>query len=291
MTIVFLDGQWLPEEEATISVTDRGFLFGDGVYATLQVKQGIPLFLSTHLERLQLQCQGLHIDPPTVQPEWIEELIERNHAHEGIWRLKVIITGGNDPRMSLPKRAHGHVLITMKPFFPPPYQPLKLGAFPYPMHHCHAQFKSLAHLNRYYVLDYAHNHGLDDCVTCTEKGTVLEAAFGNLLWHLKGTFYTPSPELPLNFGVTITKLMEFIDSEGFKIEYACVSLEDIPSEANVFRTNTMGGIRPIERIEKRAFSRGIDLENALTRGFEKFSLSYSTSSTVTPRVGGCELGD
>ena len=51
--VVYLDGEYLPQSQAKVSVLDRGFLFGDGVYEVIPVFGGKPLRLSEHLDRLQ----------------------------------------------------------------------------------------------------------------------------------------------------------------------------------------------------------------------------------------------
>ncbi len=182
--------------EAKIPVTDRGLLFGDGAYATIKVRHGTPCFLQTHLERLEQQCSSFGLIMPAVCTSTVDELIRLNHAEEGIWRLKVIITGGDEPSLYLPERG-GRILMTLKAYEPPAFKPLKIGIFPHPFHLCHASYKSLAHLNRLYVMEEARQQGVDDCLTLTEKGIVLEMAFGNVCWIVEKTLFTPSRDLPL----------------------------------------------------------------------------------------------
>ncbi len=265
MSIVYLDGSYLPEEEAKIPVMDRGLLCGDGAYTTIQVCDGRPLFLDLHSARLMHNCLQLHLSPPLIQKEMLEKLIHYNQADKGIWRLKIIITGGQDLAMRLPARSYGHLIMTMNPFTPPQDIPLKLALFPIPVAVCHASFKSLAHLNRYYVMEYAHAQNKDDALTRTEQGIVLEAAFGNLVWiqpekHLAST---PDPQLCLHYGVTISVLEKVLKQKGYAISYEKKTIEEIPSEAYLFRVNTMSGIRSIESVDSmRPFllNRALELE-------------------------------
>lgn len=244
---VYFDGSFLPEDEARIPFTDRGFLFGDGVYATIQVREGVPLFLARHLERLRVQCLSFHLQMPYLDPSLIDKLINLNEATEGIWRLKIVISGGDLPDYRLPHR-EGRVLAFLNPFPAPSTHPLKMGIFSSPFSVCHASFKSLSHLNRFYVMEEALRQGLDDCITLTEREIVLEASFGNLFWVVGRRLFTPSPELPLYFGVTIENILEIGRSFGFSIEQIKIPLSDLPKEGLYFRTNSMGGIRPIEQI-------------------------------------------
>ena len=78
---VFLNGEWIPEEQAQVSAFDRGFLYGDGVFETIRIYQGHPFLLERHLARLAHGLSGLHIEDPFSFDEWTDhcrELIVRN---------------------------------------------------------------------------------------------------------------------------------------------------------------------------------------------------------------------
>ncbi len=254
MGIVYFDGVMMPEEEVRIPFSDRGFLCGDGAYATIQVNEGVPLFLMAHIEQLRAQCARFKLLMPPLDPEAVWELITLNQAVEGIWRLKVVVTGGESELMRLPER-RGRMLIFLKPFELPPLKSLHLGVFSAPYTSCHASFKSLAHLNRYYVMEEAHRLGLDDAVTVTEGGILLETAFGNLFWIKEKTVYTCDPSLPLYFGITLKNALTMASKLNFKIEYVKWGLSEIPPHTTAFRTNTMQSIRSIAQIGERDFQK------------------------------------
>lgn len=249
MSFVYLEGAFLPKEEARIPLSDRGLLFGDGAYATIRVENGVARYLELHLERLNAQCRSFGLQMPTLEVSAVEELIRLNGAQENTWRLKIVVTGGDDPAYHLPTR-EGRLFMTLVPYTPAPEKVLNVGIFPHPFHLCHAQYKSLAHLNRFYVMEEARRQGVDDCLTLTEEGIVLECAFGNICWIVDKTLYTPSRELPLYFGVTITKLIEQKRDEGFNIEEVAIPLKKLPQEGAFFRTNSMGGVRPVRVLQR-----------------------------------------
>ena len=89
---VFLNGEWIPEEQATVSAFDRGLLYGDGVFETVRVYQGHAFLLGRHLGRLAHGLSGLHIEDPYSFDEWTahcRELITRNKVSDGILRLHI----------------------------------------------------------------------------------------------------------------------------------------------------------------------------------------------------------
>ena len=86
-TIVYLNGEFFLEKNALIPATDRGFLFGDGVFRTIKIQEGHPQFWPQHLQKLKHDCEILGIIPPKISSEIIQELIDKNLAHKGTWRL------------------------------------------------------------------------------------------------------------------------------------------------------------------------------------------------------------
>lgn len=247
--IVFLDGNYLPEEKASIPVSDRGFLFGDGLFTTLLVKAGKVHLFHPHLEGLQQQCHALKITPPQITELMVERLIAENNATEGTWRLKIVLTGGNNPELMLPQRACGHLLMTLKPYTPPT-APLKLAIFPHSCATSQAHLKSLSFLERLVIMDYAHQNRCDDAITMTQDKILLETAFGNIFWIYNKVLYTPEPTLPLYFGMTLT---HYIENSSLPVCYGRWRLEEIPDGALVFRTNSLSLVQPIVQIGKRNF--------------------------------------
>lgn len=81
MPTVYLNGRFLPQEEACVSVTDRGFLFGDGVYEVIPAFGGRLFRLQHHLERLQNSLDGILLENPLSNQQWqtvLDELLKQN---------------------------------------------------------------------------------------------------------------------------------------------------------------------------------------------------------------------
>ena len=95
----FLNGKYLPLEECTISVLDRGFIFGDGVYELLTVYRNKPFYIEQHLARLQRSLTEIKIADPYSEKEWrelIARLIEESE-HEDL-AIYIQVTRGVAPR-------------------------------------------------------------------------------------------------------------------------------------------------------------------------------------------------
>lgn len=228
MSIVFLDYQFLPEKEACIPISDRGFLFGDGIFTTILVKDNKPIWLQEHLAKLQREANRFNLLLPFIDPAIITELIERNGVKEG--RVKILYTGGDSPKLSLPLRK-GRLLITTAPLTQSK-ESLRVTLCLFP----NFLGKSLSYLGHLYALEQA--RGFDDCIMLDGRGVVLETALGNLFWTIKDQFYTPDPEkLPLYFGVTIQKEIE----KRKNVHYVSMKFDEIPREAKIYRTNAITG--------------------------------------------------
>src|SRR5688572_5823469 len=104
--IVFLNGKFVPEQEAVISVFDRGFLLGDGLFETLRVYGGVPFRWDDHQRRLQQGAEFLKLKLPFSAGQFLNaahELIQRNRMPESLLRLTV--SRGVGPRGYSPKGA------------------------------------------------------------------------------------------------------------------------------------------------------------------------------------------
>ncbi|MDP2879798.1 MAG: aminotransferase class IV, partial [Sulfuricella sp.] len=83
--MVYLNGEFMPIEEACVPVLDRGFIFGDGVYEVIPVYSRRPFRLREHLKRLQHSLDGIRLSNPHSEEEWvclIGELVELNEEED-----------------------------------------------------------------------------------------------------------------------------------------------------------------------------------------------------------------
>ena len=97
LNLVYLNGSYLLPEEACLPVSDRGFAYGDGVFTTMKVAGGAPLFLRKHLKRLTRDAATIHLAAPVREVEAAcFGLVSRLGLDDGV--LKVVLTWGGGPR-------------------------------------------------------------------------------------------------------------------------------------------------------------------------------------------------
>src|SRR3989344_6411911 len=84
MSIVYVNGEYLPINEAKISIMDRGFLFADAVYEVIGIHRNTPIGLNEHIDRLNKSLQAILINPPYSLEEWkniFHQLLKKNPEH------------------------------------------------------------------------------------------------------------------------------------------------------------------------------------------------------------------
>lgn len=248
LQVVWLNGHWISRELATISIDDRGFLFGDGIFTTIKVEDGRIFFCIEHLQRLEEQCRALCIIPPKIDPFWLMELVDRNNAKSGLWRIKIILSAAASSELHMPVRAIGTTLITISAA-PPLPQSLTLGVFPYPLDRPLSAVKSLAHLDRLLVRHHALEKGWDDAIVTCSKGFCLESAFANIFWLSSDTFYTPDRSLPLLKGVFLSAMERAAAALGLSVKYVYWN-EEQAKKFPLFCCNSIWGAIPVTRLDR-----------------------------------------
>jgi 4-amino-4-deoxychorismate lyase len=254
------NGVIIPDENLRLPVADRGLLFGDGVFTTLCVREGIVENLEKHLKRLERNCLAVRINPPKIDIDWIRELVLKNKAISGTWRLKLIVTGGCANRLDLHQRPAGDVIMTLSnnPIKPP--IPYRLALFPFPVSSPTAHLKTLACLDRLWIRDYALSNHFHDALTTLTDGTTLETSFSNVFWIDDDILFTPSFELPLLKGNYLSTVIESASSNAYQIVEIKCTLNEIPATACVFVCNSMIGMHPIDSIEQTEFKKNPEIE-------------------------------
>jgi D-alanine transaminase len=127
--MIYLNGSFIPIEDARISVLDRGFIFGDGVYEVIPVYSHIPFRLAEHLRRLQKSLDGIQLKNPYTDVEWtklLEQIVAGNEGDDQ--SLYLHITRGVAPRNhAFPKGVLPTVFIMSSPSVATPKELIVTG--------------------------------------------------------------------------------------------------------------------------------------------------------------------
>lgn len=266
MKFVLYDNQIMPQERVLLSPIDTGILIGDGVFTTLLIRNGIPLFIKEHCERLYSQAKQLNLQTIEISLQSIYELIIQNNAQRGEYRLKLCYLARGD----FFQKTKSSILLGILAPYTEVTHPLRLLPYPYPIETPFSHYKTLAYSHRFFLLQWAIKHQFDDVITKDSKGHILETAFANIFWVKDKTLYYPALDLPVFPGITIEIIKKMISPwQGYTIKKSCKQIQDLDSSAQWFITNSLLGIRPVIQIGSVHINQNYALEERLRRGLRK----------------------
>ena len=244
--IVFLNGKFVPEEQATVSVFDRAFLYGDGLFETMRVINGKPFRWWDHMERLRKGGDFLGIKIPfgcKSLEKFAAELIAQNKMPDALMRLTV--SRGVGPRGYSPKGADKPTLVmTMHPapVATSARWKLVIASLRLPAGDALAQFKTANKLAQVIARAEADAAGADEALLLNTDGHVVEGASSNLFWIEGKTVCTPPLTDGLLAGVTRAVTMEICQSLSLPIAERTVTPEQLRRADGVYLTLSSIGV-------------------------------------------------
>ena len=252
---VFLNGRIMPLSEARISPLDRGFQYGDGVFTTVRVESGCPLYLPAHLSRLTRSLKDLRIDWQPLQgmdwPALLDEILRRNGLHSGLAALKILVTRGVALLLGLPEGGKPTVFVQARPYEPPSPEQYAGG---WRLHVCHSGYapplaihKSLNYLFYLAARQEAIDAGADEAVVLDAYGHIAETAAGSLLICSDGVWWTPDSQYQLP-GITLQQVRRLFEERGHTVESRSVSLAELAKAQTVWVLNSLIGIMPVRSV-------------------------------------------
>ena len=247
--IVFLNGQFVPEEQAMISVFDRSFLYGDGLFETMRVTNGKPFRWWDHMERLRKGGDFLGIKIPfgcKTLEKFAAELIAQNKLPDALLRLTV--SRGVGPRGYSPKGADKPVLVmTLHPFSGAPSTgparwKLATASFRLPAGEKLAHFKTANKLAQVLARAEADAAGADEALLCNTEGFVVEGASSNLFWVEGETVCTPPLASGILAGVTRAVTLELCQQLALPFAERQITPDGLRQSSGVFLTLSSLGV-------------------------------------------------
>ena len=244
--IVFLNGKLVPEEQALVSVFDRSFLYGDGLFETMRVINGKPFRWWDHMERLRKGGDFLGIKIPfgcKSLEKFAAELIAQNKMPDALMRLTV--SRGVGPRGYSPKGADKPTLVmTLHPAPTVTSARWKLvtASLRLPAGDALAQFKTANKLAQVLARAEADAAGADEAVLLNTDGHVVEGASSNLFWIEGKTVCTPPLTDGLLAGVTRAVTIEICKSLSLPLAERAVTPEQLRRADGVFLTLSSIGV-------------------------------------------------
>lgn len=260
-----LNGEVVPEEDAKISVLDRGFLFGDSIYEVTRTRQGIPFAWTEHLERLRSSAAGLEMEVDISHQEITSRVMAtldaaRESADHDESYIRVVITRGvgSAPNIDVRYAPDSVTCLIMVRALPVGLDtPASVAIVPRLRTDRRAldpAIKSGNYLNNVMGLKEAHSRGASECLFMNNDGRLTEASTSNV-WIVQGdTIATPGLSAGLLAGVTRRLLLAFCRDEGIECVEKDLHEEDVRSADGMFLTSTLRDIAPVTELDGRAMA-------------------------------------
>ena len=265
MSIAYLNGEFLPLEQARISPLDRGFLFGDGIYEYIPSYDGKLVGFRLHIERLQRGLVELKIELPRSVDQWrevFEEVIARNGGGHKSLYLHISRGADNKREHGYPKGIEPTVFILATVIDPPQVadpalartykvstkQDLRWGR-------CH--IKSTALLGNVMHKQSSIEDGCDEALLYNELEEITEGASSNVVVVKDGKLATPMLDNQVLPGITRSVLLDILAKYTQRgIEQRVITLTEARKADEVWMTSSSKDIVPVIELDGEPVGHG-----------------------------------
>ena len=259
--IAYVIDRLVPEEDAMVSVLDRGFLYGDGLFESFRVHRGRPFRWRQHWHRLSQGAAFLKLMLPWNEAELLNaacKLINENQLPESLLRLTVSrgvgvrgysIKGANTPTLVMTT----HPLLATSGL--PPLWRLHTASIRVPAGDHLAQYKTCNKLPQIMARTEAELAGCDEAILLNTSDHVAEAASSNLFWFDGNVLCTSPLEAGLLAGVTRGVVLELAQQLGWPVREESVPVANLISAGGVFLSLSTLGVVEATSIDGRELGR------------------------------------
>ncbi|HEX5061170.1 MAG TPA: aminotransferase class IV [Kofleriaceae bacterium] len=250
MLAVSIDGMLVAPENATISIFDRGFLFGDGVFEVFRTWDEVAIDLDAHLTRLY--ASAAHLRLRTIDQDRAADAVQRTLASSGPGekRIRVVLTRGPGALVARPATlGPGRAIVIVEPL---PAQPkeLSLAVVDWPLpRRTGVAHKTLAYLDHVLARELAANAGADEALRLGADGDVVECATANVFIVSGGAVATPPTEIGILPGVTRARVLAACAATGIKAAERRLTLAEVQGADEMFVTSAVRGVVPVTRLD------------------------------------------
>jgi D-alanine transaminase len=258
--IVYLNGEFMPLQSAHVSVLDRGFIFGDGVYEVIPVYSRHPFRLREHLTRLQRSLDAVRLDPPLAETEWnrlVHQLIERNPAEDQAVYLQV--TRGVAPRdHAFPKSVAPTVFMMSNPLVTPSRELIENGGSAvtttdFRWLRCDVKVVSL--LANCLLRQRSVDAGADEVVMFRD-GYLTEGSSSNVFAVKGGVLLAPPKNHLVLPGITYDVVLELAAANNVPLEVREVAEDEVRSADELWLSSSSKEVLAVTTLDGRPVGDG-----------------------------------
>ncbi|HHT9127010.1 MAG TPA: aminodeoxychorismate lyase [Candidatus Brocadiia bacterium] len=264
--LIYLNGKTVPENEACISIRDRGFLYGDGLFETIRAYNGNAFRLDAHLDRLFTSAKEfkIHLNYTPIQlRSAVQNLLTLNKLTDAYIRITLSRGTPTNPKSQIPNPKKGFqptLVIETKPLTPYPQEYYKHGisiivsktriSASWPL----AAHKTLNFMNNILSREDANSKGAQEVLFLNTDGHVAECSVSNIFLVKNNEIITPSLTANILPGITRKTVLEVCKQNGIVAREELFNLERLIAADEVFLTNSLMEVMPVATIDKHSLS-------------------------------------
>lgn len=262
MSVVYLNGKYTPKEKAFISVDDRGFLFGDGIYEVSAGYRGKLFRWPRHLARVQRGLAALRIDydPSALEEVHLRLLAENDLARVPVAYIYLEITRGVAPR------AHQFPTTPVAPtvylfageYHRPPSDRWERGFSSVTVpdqRWARVDVKTIQLLPNVLGKQAAIDNGVDEIVY-VKDGMAIEGALNNFFTVFGRTVVTHPASNQILAGISREVVLELCPKLGYRVEQKAITLAELYQADEAFHTGTLTEVKPCVQVDGRPIGTG-----------------------------------
>jgi len=262
---IYMNGEFVEEEQAKVSVFDHGFLYGDGIFEGIRVYNGNVFRLKEHVKRLYESAKAIMLEmglTPEEMTDAIVSTVRKNNFRDAYIRL-VVSRGVGDLGLDPYKCEKPEIIIIVQPLalFPKEMYDngIKIVSVPTRRNAPDAlnpQIKSLNYLNNILVKMEAHRSGCSEALILNQSGYVAEGSGDNIFIVKNGVLYTPPSYIGALVGITRQAIMDIAKVLEYQVVEQPFTLHDVYVADEVLLTGTAAEVISVVNVDGRQIGEG-----------------------------------
>jgi D-alanine transaminase len=258
--MVFLNGRFLPLEEARVPVLDRGFIFGDGVYELVPVYSRVPFRLHEHLARLERSLAAVRIRNPHSRAEWRDIILQlvakQSFDDQGVY---LQVTRGVAKRdHAFPADAAPTVFVMANPLVTPPQALVERGAVAVSAvddRWLHCDVKSISLIGNCLLRQVSADAGAAETILFRD-GRLTEASASNVFVVKAGTIAAPPKSNLILPGITYDVVVELARGAGLRLELREVPEAEVRGADEIWLTSSSKEVLAVVTLDGKPVGEG-----------------------------------
>ncbi|MCB1950293.1 D-amino acid aminotransferase [Nitrosomonas sp.] len=284
--MIFLNGQFMPIEKACVSVLDRGFIFGDGVYEVIPVYSRRPFRLEKHLRRLQHSLDGIRLKNPYTDDQWKEligQVIDKNESEDQSVYLHITrgVAKRDHPFPDVPPT----IFVMSNPLLSPSPELLEKGVAAVTASDnrwIRCDIKSISLLPNVLLRQMAVDAGAAETILIRD-GYLTEGSASNIFIVRDQVLLAPPKSHLMLPGITYDVMLELVAENHVIHEVREISEEELFSAEEIMLTSSTREIMAVTRLNEQPVGSGNP--GAMFRQLHQFYQQYKATHMRGGTVG------